>query len=105
MPIAPYGGGNFWLTCMTIDPAKFGASREDVRLALEAHNIESRPVWKPLHMQPVFAGCRARKGDFAASVFERGLCLPSGSSLSSADLERICEIVIAAPQNRKGGQS
>jgi dTDP-4-amino-4,6-dideoxygalactose transaminase len=95
MPLAPYGGGNFWLTCVTIDPDRFGASREDVRQTLEAHNIESRPVWKPLHMQPVFAGCRARGGDFAASVFERGLCLPSGSSLTAADRERICALILS----------
>ena len=95
MPLAPHGSGNFWLTCVTIDPARFGASREDVRLALEARNIEARPVWKPLHLQPVFAGCRARGGEFAASIFDRGLCLPSGSSLSTADLERICALVLA----------
>jgi len=105
MPLAPHGGGNFWLTCITIDPARFGASREDVRLALQAHNIESRPVWKPLHMQPVFAGCRARGGDFAGSVFERGLCLPSGSSLSNADLERICGLILATPKITEGFRS
>jgi pyridoxal phosphate-dependent aminotransferase EpsN len=98
MPHAPHGSGNFWLTCVTIDPARFGASREEVRIELEAHNIESRPVWKPLHLQPVFAACRARGGDFAASIFERGLCLPSGSSLSAADLDRICALVLAVPR-------
>ena len=98
MPLAPYGSGNFWLTCITIDPARFGASREDVRLALEMHNIESRPVWKPLHLQPVFAGCRSRGGEFAASIFERGLCLPSGSSLATADIERICALLLATRQ-------
>ena len=98
MPLAPHGMGNFWLTCITIDPARFGASREDVRLALEMHNIESRPVWKPLHLQPVFAGCRSRGGEFAASIFERGLCLPSGSSLATADIERICALLLATRQ-------
>lgn len=100
MPVAPHGAGNFWLTCLTIDPARFGASREDVRFALEAQNIESRPLWKPLHLQPVFAGCRARGGEFAAAVFERGLCLPSGSSLEESDLEQICEIVIETPRRK-----
>src|SRR5207302_7154436 len=57
---AAYGEPNFWLTCVLIDPEEFGATREDVRRELEAENIESRPVWKPLHLQPVFAGCRAR---------------------------------------------
>jgi dTDP-4-amino-4,6-dideoxygalactose transaminase len=104
MPLAANGHGNFWLTCITIDPARFGASREDVRLALEAHNIESRPAWKPLHLQPVFAGCRSRGGDFAASIFERGLCLPSGSDLSRADLERICGIILAAGKHTAGSR-
>ena len=101
MPLAPHGTGNFWLTCITIDPAVFGASREDVRLVLEAHNIESRPIWKPLHLQPVFARCRARGGELAASVFERGLCLPSGSSLSPRQLDRVSELVLATPQHSK----
>ncbi|MCP4266637.1 MAG: pyridoxal phosphate-dependent aminotransferase, partial [Candidatus Brocadiaceae bacterium] len=54
MPEAEFGRSNRWLTCLTIDPQKFGATREDVRLALESENIESRPVWKPLHLQPIF---------------------------------------------------
>lgn len=99
MPLTPHGTGNFWLTCITIDPALFGASREAVRFTLEANNIEARPVWKPLHLQPVFAECRARGGDVAASIFERGLCLPSGSSLSRADLQHICALVLATPEH------
>jgi len=102
MPLAPYGGGNFWLTCITIDPKRFGADREDVRLALAAHNIESRPLWKPLHLQPIFAGCRVRERGVAASAFERGLCLPSGSSLTSAELTRICEIILETPRSKSG---
>ena len=98
MPIAAYGEPNYWLTCITIDPDRFGASREEVRLALEARNIESRPVWKPLHLQPVFAGCRVRGGAVAASIFDRGLCLPSGSSLTEAEHGRICEIVLGVPE-------
>jgi pyridoxal phosphate-dependent aminotransferase EpsN len=93
MPTAPYGSPNHWLTCVTIDPGAFGATREDVRLALEAADIESRPVWKPLHLQPAFANCRARGGAVARSIFERGLCLPSGSSLTDQDLDRVVEIV------------
>ena len=100
MPLATYGEGNFWLTCITIDPEKFGATREDVRLVLETENIESRPVWKPLHLQPVFADCRSRETGFSASIFERGLCLPSGSILSSEDLERVCALVCATPRLR-----
>ncbi len=93
MPHASYGRPNYWLTCITIRPEAFGATREDVRRALEAENIEARPVWKPLHLQPVFAGCRARGGAVAEEIFEFGLCLPSGSSLTLEDLERIGGIV------------
>ncbi len=98
MPIAAYGEPNYWLTCITIDPAEFGASREDVRLALEAENIESRPVWKPLHLQPVFADCRVRGGAFVESIFDLGLCLPSGSNLAPEDHERVCELVLSVPK-------
>ncbi len=93
MPHAPYGRPNYWLTCITIRPEEFGATREDVRRALEAENIEARPVWKPLHLQPVFAGCRVRGGAVAEAVFESGLCLPSGSSLTLEDLQRICGMI------------
>lgn len=93
MPEASYGTSNCWLTCITIDPERFGATTEDVRLRLGAEDIEARPVWKPMHLQPVFAGCRSVGGDVAASLFERGLCLPSGSSLTDADLERVASVV------------
>lgn len=93
LPHADYGRPNYWLTCVQIQPRAFGATREDVRLALEAENIEARPVWKPLHLQPVFAGCRTRGGHVAENLFAHGLCLPSGSSLTSDDLARICAIV------------
>jgi pyridoxal phosphate-dependent aminotransferase EpsN len=93
MPEAPYGRCTRWLTCLTIDPDRFGATREDIRLALENNNIESRPVWKPMHLQPVFSGCRVRGGQVAERIFENGLCLPSGSSLSDADLKRIVGVV------------
>ncbi len=96
MPEAPTGRSTRWLTCLTIDPAVFGASRDDVRLALEAENIEARPVWKPLHLQPLFAGCRCRGGAVAEELFERGLCLPSGSNLTDSDRERIVAIVSRA---------
>src|SRR5262249_41899543 len=93
MPHAPYGRPNCWLTCILVRPELFGATREDIRLALEAENIEARPVWKPLHLQPVFAGCRARGGAVAEELFEYGLCLPSGSALTADDLGRIAGIV------------
>ena len=104
MPRQEHGSGNHWLTCITIDPAEFGATREDVRLSLEAHNIEARPVWKPLHMQPVFAAFRVRGGERSAAIFERGLCLPSGSNLTRADLERVCSLIVAAPKTAAAAQ-
>ena len=89
MPVAPYGKPNHWLTVILISPDEFGADREGVRAALEAENIEARPIWKPMHLQPVFAGCRVRGGDISADLFARGLCLPSGSRLSYDDLDRV----------------
>lgn len=93
MPEAPYGRATRWLTCLTIDPAVFGATREDVRLALETENIEARPVWKPMHLQPVFMGCRAVGGGVSEQLFDLGLCLPSGSNLTKDDRARVIEIV------------
>jgi pyridoxal phosphate-dependent aminotransferase EpsN len=93
MPEAAYGRCNRWLTCILVDPSAFGATREEVRLALEAENIEARPLWKPMHMQPVFAGCRAVGGAVSEALFEKGLCLPSGSNLEQEDQERVVEIV------------
>ncbi|TAM53893.1 MAG: aminotransferase class I/II-fold pyridoxal phosphate-dependent enzyme [Acidobacteria bacterium] len=93
MPEAPYGRCTRWLTCLTIDPVAFGATREDVRLALEGENIESRPIWKPMHLQPVFASCRAVGGSVSERIFERGLCLPSGSNLTVADRGRVIATV------------
>jgi len=89
MPLAAYGSSNYWLTCIVIDRDEFGAGPEDVRLALERLDIESRPTWKPLHLQPVFADAPVVGGAVAASIFDRGLCLPSGSNLSGSDLERV----------------
>jgi pyridoxal phosphate-dependent aminotransferase EpsN len=96
LPEAPYGSSNHWLTCLTIDAKVFGADRETVRLALEAEDIEARPVWKPMHLQPYFADARCYGGERAATLFERGLCLPSGSALGSGDQERIVDVVLTA---------
>lgn len=89
MPEAPWGRATRWLTCLTVDPRLLGVDREAIRLTLETENIEARPVWKPMHLQPVFRGCEAVGGEVAADLFDRGLCLPSGSSLTEADLARI----------------
>ena len=93
MPEAPYGRPTRWLTCLTISPEVCGADRESVRLALEAENIEGRPVWKPMHMQPVFAGTRVFGGAVSERLFRDGLCLPSGSSLSPDEQDRVISIV------------
>lgn len=93
MPEADYGTSSCWLTVVQLDQKRFGASPETVRLALEAENIESRPVWKPMHMQPVYAGMACEGGDVARELFENGLCLPSGTALERGDVERIAGIV------------
>lgn len=95
MPEAAFGRATRWLTCLTIDPAAFGADREQVRLALAEQQIETRPVWKPLHLQPVFADCECIGGEVAENLFERGLCLPSGSNLTTEDLERVIQAITA----------
>jgi dTDP-4-amino-4,6-dideoxygalactose transaminase len=101
MPEAPYGRSNRWLTVILISPEEFGADRETVRLALEERNIESRPVWKPMHLQPVFHGCAVRGGNVCEDLFNRGLCLPSGSAMTVDDLERVA----GAIRGVAGGQA
>ena len=93
IPIASFGEPNYWLTCILFDPSHCKVTNEDVRLALEKENIESRPLWKPMHMQPVFQSCRVRGGEVSAELFAKGLCLPSGSGMSESDLERVVDTV------------
>nr|WP_199156624.1 aminotransferase class I/II-fold pyridoxal phosphate-dependent enzyme [Pedobacter sp. ASV2] len=83
---------NRWLSCILVNPNN-GISRETIRLALEAENIESRPLWKPMHLQPVFADSPFYGDGKAEDLFENGLCLPSGSNLNSEDLKRVAEII------------
>ena len=106
MPEPSCSRGNRWLTVILIDSDAFGATPEEIRQALEAENIESRPVWKPMHMQPCFAGgqfrvprseFRVRRpcgGAVAEDLFRRGLCLPSGTSLTNSEIDRICKIIV-----------
>jgi dTDP-4-amino-4,6-dideoxygalactose transaminase len=86
---------NRWLTVALIDPAEFGADTHAVREALEVENIEARPLWKPMHLQPVFAGHAFWKEREAVSeqLFAQGLCLPSGTAMTEGDLDRVCQIV------------
>jgi dTDP-4-amino-4,6-dideoxygalactose transaminase len=95
MPRTAASTSNYWLTCILIDPEIFGTGRERVRLALEAADIESRPTWKPLHLQPAFSGIALVGPGHCAQVFDRGLCLPTGSALSPADQSRVIEIITA----------
>lgn len=81
---------NRWLTCILVDPKlNNGLTREIIRLALDAENIESRPLWKPMHQQPVFANCKSYNNGVSDKLFENGLCLPSGSNLTDEEFSRI----------------
>lgn len=93
MPEAPWGRSNAWLTVVQVDPDEAGVDREQLRLRLEAADIEARPVWKPMHLQPVFSGCEVFGGSVSAGLFERGLCLPSGTGMTDDDLDRVCAVI------------
>jgi dTDP-4-amino-4,6-dideoxygalactose transaminase len=84
---------NHWLSCITVDPEVAGFTKEDIRLAFEFNTIESRPLWKPMHMQPVFEKAPFYGDHVSASLFSKGLCLPSGSNLSKEDRDRIETVV------------
>ncbi len=119
MPEPEWSRSNRWLTVILITPEEFGADREAVRLALEAENIEARPVWKPMHMQPVFKpqiaqiknltqrrkgakinglgnnyNARVIGGRVAEDLFNRGLCLPSGTAMTDGDLDRVIDTIL-----------
>jgi dTDP-4-amino-4,6-dideoxygalactose transaminase len=95
---------NRWLTCILVDPKlNNGLTRDIIRLALDAENIESRPLWKPMHQQPVFANCKSYINGVSDKLFEYGLCLPSGSNLTKEEFDRIFESldqIFAKYQNR-----
>jgi dTDP-4-amino-4,6-dideoxygalactose transaminase len=122
MPEAPYGRSNRWLTVILITPKEFGVDRETVRIALESQNIEARPMWKPMHMQPVFNPqitpvrspgptgqaqitqmkgkkkrykARVVGGKVAEDLFNRGLCLPSGTAMTEEDLDRVISVILS----------
>ena len=102
MPEAAYGTATFWLTCVTVDASAFGAEPDAIREHLEAQNIECRPVWKPMHLQPVFDGAPVVGGAVSADLFARGLCLPSGSSMTDADVDRVMEVFSSVPRAGRG---
>jgi pyridoxal phosphate-dependent aminotransferase EpsN len=99
MPELPESRSTRWLTCITVNPQEFGASRDVIQAELKAYNIESRPLWKPMHLQPVFSNCRYIGGEVSAHLFETGLCLPSGTNMKQADLETICSIIKSVQKN------
>ncbi len=127
MPEPEWSRSNRWLTVILITPGEFGVDRETVRLALEEENIESRPIWKPMHLQPVFqAGglddirervsrkhararnnrkkthpCRVVGGEVSEDLFERGLCLPSGTAMSNGDLDRVIDGIVKVRSHAK----
>ena len=93
MPEANFGKSNRWLTVLQVEETLFESSCEEIRLQLEKQNIESRPVWKPLHLQPLFQRYRCRGGAVAEKLFRQGLCLPSGSSMTEEDLLRVVSVI------------
>ena len=102
MPEASFGRANRWLTVMTLDPEATNVKPLDVMKTLEEHNIESRPVWKPMHLQPVFEKygfyTAEKEKPFSETAFETGLCLPSGSSLTEEQQRNVTEIIQSALQ-------
>lgn len=98
MPEAPYGLSSRWLTALQVDPDRCGVSAADIIDALAERNIEARPVWKPLHLQPLFKDClyytHEINEDISAGLFEKGLCLPSGSNMDSDEVDRVINCLI-----------
>lgn len=84
-----------WLTAITVDPAETGADREAIRLALLDHEIEARPLWKPMHMQPLYAGASYHGTGIDERLFNFGLCLPSGSDMSDEQQDEVIHHVLA----------
>ena len=103
LPEAPGRHSTCWLTCVLVDKARLGVGPEQVRERLEAQNIEARPVWQPMHLQPVYRGCRVIGGAIAEDLFRRGLCLPSGSTLSNEAQQRVVDAFLETPRLRRGG--
>jgi len=84
---------NYWLTCIVIDSDKAGFTREDLRLRMEQENIETRPLWKPMHLQPVFVDCPYYGDNTEGRLFDNGLCLPSGPILTDEDIQRVVDVI------------
>ena len=93
MPEPAWGRSNRWLTCLVIDPLRAGATNEAIRAALEKENIESRPLWKPMHLQPIFKNNPVYANGVSQRLFEQGLCLPSGTAMHEDDIRRVSSLV------------
>jgi dTDP-4-amino-4,6-dideoxygalactose transaminase len=102
LPEAPGRHSTCWLTCVLLDEDRLGVGPEQVRKHLEAQNIEARPVWKPMHLRPVHRGCRVVGGSVAGDFFHRGLCVPSGSTLSNEAQQRVIDSFLEMPGLRRG---
>jgi dTDP-4-amino-4,6-dideoxygalactose transaminase len=97
MPQPAYGKSNCWLTCLLVEPEVFGATPEQICMALAGAAIEARATWKPMHLQPVFRNCQVIGGAVAEGIFRRGVCLPSGSGLTEGQQARVVEAVLKVP--------
>ena len=93
MPVVDPDAANYWLTCLTVDSETSGSSREALIAALEVADIEARPLWKPLHLQPVFKDKICYGGELAAGLFKNGLCLPSGSGMHQSEREAVIKTI------------
>jgi dTDP-4-amino-4,6-dideoxygalactose transaminase len=92
-PDAGWGRHTRWLTTVLVDAKAYGATREEIRLALEKENIEARPFWKPMHLQPIFRTAEQVITGVSDRLFELGLCLPSGSAMTRADVDRVVAVI------------
>jgi len=100
MPQASYGLHTNWLSCFLLDESEFGIPRDRLIAALDRANIECRPVWKPMHLQPLYRDCDCYGGSVAAELFAKGICLPSSSSLTADDQSRVIDevrMLVGAP--------
>jgi dTDP-4-amino-4,6-dideoxygalactose transaminase len=104
MPEAPGCRSTRWLTCVLLDESRLGVGPEAMRTHLETQNIEARPIWKPMHLQPAFRGCRIVGGAVAEDLFARGLCLPSGSVLTTSAQQRVIDAVLDTPGLRRNAR-
>ncbi len=105
MPEAPWGRHTRWMICLTMDSRESGTTPERLRLAMDKENIEARPLWKPMHNQPVFSSCETFGGKVSEDLFARGLCIPAGSNLKPSDLEKVVEAISREWHGVKGSRA